>query len=294
MAKRKLGMSIIVLIVAATTMVSGTYAWFLVGGFAELFDLGFDVIEAGGGIEIQGSAGKAYMTDSDTDSVEWGSYLGRDCFNEGELIAADGSYAPVSSATGETFTKVGLEGGYFASMVPAVGVDYNELRIKIRSTTTETVNATLNVALTGRSSDETEDGDNAAVAAARVSVTYKGTTTMYAMDDDGTYAVTSDNIPAATVKDSNNDSIINSDETAGSVTLAAQSVTAMTVSAADANKYEVAVPLDQVPGNTGYEEVVIRIWIEGNDPDCTGEKLGAKHLSAKITFGSTSEEEVTA
>lgn len=285
MAKRKLGMSIIVLIVAATTMVSGTYAWFLVGGFAELFDLGFDVIEAGGGIEIQGSAGHAYMAEGDTSSVEWGSYLTRDCFNEGEIIKADGHYAPVSSADGSAFTKVGLEGGYFASLTPAVGVDYNELKIKIRSTTTEAVNATLNVAINGN------EASNDAVTAARVSVTYNGTTTIYAMNDDGTMAVTSNNIPAATVKDSNNNSIIDSSEAAGSVSLVSQSVTAMTASAADASKYEAAVPLNNVPGNTSSAEVIVRIWIEGNDPDCTGEKLSAKHLSAKITFGSSSEEE---
>ena len=117
MAKRKLGLSLIVLIVAATTMVSGTYAWFLVGGFAELFDLGFDVIEADGGIEIQGSAGHAYATaEEGAASVPWGAYLQRDCFAEGELIAEGGKYSPVSSADGAAFTKVGLEGGYFASL----------------------------------------------------------------------------------------------------------------------------------------------------------------------------------
>ena len=90
MAKRKLGLSIIVLIVAATTMVSGTYAWFLVGGFAELFDLGFDVIEASGGIELQGSAGHAHAGAEDgAAQVEWGAYLQRDCFAAGELIVVD-------------------------------------------------------------------------------------------------------------------------------------------------------------------------------------------------------------
>ena len=69
MAKRKLSMSLIVLIVAATTLISGTYAWFLVGGFAELFDLGFDVIEAEGGLELQGSAGTAHESKNND---KWG------------------------------------------------------------------------------------------------------------------------------------------------------------------------------------------------------------------------------
>lgn len=290
MAKRKLGLSIIVLIVAATTMVSGTYAWFLVGGFAELFDLGFDVIEAGGGIEIQGSAGHAHMGAEDTASVEWGAYLQRDCFAEGELIAADGSYAPVSSADGAAFTKVGLEGGYFASLTPEKGNDYNEMTIKIRSTTTETVDGTMNIALTGR------DGDNTAVEAARVSVTYKGQTTIFAMEGDSAQAVVSNDIPAATVKDSNNNSILDSEDanfSSGYVSSQAINGT-LTVSAADPNKYEGTFALPQISGNTGSDEIVVRIWIEGNDADCTGEKLSAKHLSAKISFGSSSEEDATA
>ncbi len=287
MAKRKIGLSIIVLIVAATTMVSGTYAWFLVGGFAELFDLGFDVIEAGGGIEIQGSAGKAYVVEGG-DSAEWGAFLDRDCFNEGELIAADGKYAPVSSADGTTFTKVGLEGGYFASLTPTMGTDYNELRIKIRSTTSESVNAKINVALTGN------DAGNEAVSAARISVTYGGNTTIFAMAGDSTQAVTTEEIPEATVVDANNNSIIDSGETQGVVTLASQTVTELTASAADANKYEGSLELANVPGNTGYADVVVRIWIEGNDTDCTGEKLSAKHLAASISFGSATDEEPAA
>ena len=281
MAKRKIGLSIIVLIVAATTMVSGTYAWFLVGGFAELFDLGFDVIEAGGGIEIQGSAAKAYVAEGgEASSTGWGAYLDRDCFNEGEIIAADGKYAPVSSADGSTFTKVGLEGGYFASLTPEMGKDYNELRIKIRSTTAEAVTARINVALTGN------DNGHEAVNAARISVTYAGNTTIFAVAGDSTQAVTTSEIPAATV--------IDSEETQGVVSLSSQSVTELTASAADANKYEGTLELANVPGNTGSEEVIVRIWIEGNDTDCTGEKLSAKHLAASISFGSASEEETPA
>lgn len=285
MAKRKLGMSIIVLIVAATTLISGTYAWFLVGGFAELFDLGFEVIEAGGGIELQGSAGHAYTSTAEgAEKVSWGAALQRDCFAEGELIAADGKYAPVSSADGVNFTKVVLKGEYFESAETKAGTDYNEMRMKIRSTTTETVNATMTITVTGR------DGDNAAVEAARVSVTYKGTTTIFAAPGDATKAVTTKNITAGEVRDSNNNSIIDSSETAGVVTLADQTVTLLAQSEADANQYEATLELPGVAANTGSDEIVVRVWIEGNDTDCTGEKLSAKYLSTKITFGSTTEE----
>ncbi len=288
MAKRKFGLSIIVLIVAATTMVSGTYAWFLVGGFAELFDLGFDVIEAGGGIEIQGSAGKAYLNEADEAGTDWGSYLKRDCFADGELIAADGKYSPVSSADGSSFTKVGLEGGYFKSLTPTKGSDYNEMTIKIRSTTTESVNAAINIALTGN------DSGHEAVQAARVSVQYgSNAPVIFAVAGDSTQAVTSSDIPSGTVIDANSNSIIDSDETAGAVNLSSQSVTELTANAADANKYEGTLELANVPGNTGYETIVVRIWIEGNDTDCTGEKLNAKHLSAQISFGSSNEEDTT-
>ena len=285
MAKRKLGMSIIVLIVAATTLISGTYAWFLVGGFAELFDLGFEVIEAGGGIELQGSAGHAYTSvEEGAEKVSWGSALQRDCFAEGEVIAADGKYSPVSSADGVNFTKVVLQGEYFASDEARPGVDYNKMTIKIRSTEPETVNATMNITVTGR------DGDNAAVEAARVSVTYKGTTTIFAAAGDATKAVTTKDIDAGEVKDTNNNSIIDSSETAGIVTLVDQTVTALEPSATDANKFEASLDLPSVSGSAGYDEVVVCVWIEGNDTDCTGEKLSAKYLSTKITFGSTTEE----
>lgn len=289
MAKRKIGLSIIVLIVAATTMVSGTYAWFLVGGFAELFDLGFDVIEAGGGIEIQGSAGHAHMGAEATETVDWGAYLQRDCFAEGDLIAADGKYSPVSSADGAAFAKVGLEGGYFASLTPERGVDYNELRIKIRSTTTETVDGTINIALTGR------DNDNAAVDAARVSVTYKGQTTIFAKEGDSAQAVVTNELPVATVLDSNNNSILDSnDANFNGSYVSNQNITgALTQSAADPNKFEGTMQLPQISGNINSDEIIVRIWIEGNDADCTGEKLSAKHLSAKISFGSVNEEEAT-
>ncbi|MBQ6930697.1 MAG: hypothetical protein IJN38_01065 [Clostridia bacterium] len=287
MAKRKIGLSIIVLIVAATTMVSGTYAWFLVGGFAELFDLGFDVIEAGGGIEIQGSAGKAYVVEGG-ESADWGAFLDRDCFAEGELIAADGKYAPVSSADGAAFTKVGLQGGYFASLTPEKGKDYNEMTIKIRSTTSEAVTGTMHVALTGN------DAGHEAVSAARISVTYKGQTTIFAMAGDSTQAVTSNDIPAETVIDANNNSIIDSSETNGVVSLSTQTITELSLSAADQNKYEGSLELAEIPGNTGSETIVVRIWIEGNDTDCTGEKLSAKHLAASISFGSVSEDETPA
>ncbi|HBL40467.1 MAG TPA: hypothetical protein DDY98_02405 [Ruminococcaceae bacterium] len=281
MAKRKLGMSLIVLIVAATTLVSGTYAWFLVGGFAELFDLGFDVIEASGGIEIQGSAGMACASSDAAATSGWGAYLSRDCFNAGEIIADGGKYAPVSSANGTSFKKVGLEGGYFAAMTPEKGVDYNDFTIKARSTNDQAINATMTIALTGK------DADIAALEAARVSVTYGGTTTIYAVNDSGTSAVTGD-LPAATVQDSNNNSIIDSSE--GSSYISGQATTNMTVAEGDSNKYVVSVPLTNIPANTGSAEIAVRVWIEGNDADCTGEKLSAKHLGVKITFGSQAAE----
>ncbi len=284
MAKRKLGLSLVVLLIAATTLVSGTYAWFLVGGFAEMFDLGFDVIEAEGGIEIQGSAGHAYVSNAEgAEQTSWGAYLQRDCFAEGELIAEGGKYSPVSSANGSSFTKVGLEGGYFISQTPEKGVDYNEMTIKIRSTTTETVDARMNISLTGL------DGDNAAVNAARVSVTYKGNTTVFAAPGDATSAVTTSDIPMNTVVDTNGDCIINSSEATGVVTLAAQNVTELAPNATDANKFDAVMELPQVSGNAGYDEIVVRIWIEGNDTNCTGEQLSAKHLSAKISFGSSTD-----
>ena len=275
MAKRKLSMSLIVLIVAATTLVSGTYAWFLVGGFAELFDLGFDVIEAGGGIEIQGTKGNAYKQKGDTTTVDWGAYLDENNFNPGSdiLVKETGKYTPVSSANGADFKKVGLEGNYFKMLGEAKpGVDYNDFYVKIRSDNDQTVNAKMKIVLSG---------DQEALDAARISVTYNGATTIYAANDTSCQAVTSD-IPDSTVYDSNGDAIVSSGDT-GYGYVSAQSCTKLTQ---DGSNYQVEHDLPNVPAKSSSATINVRIWMEGNDSDCTGEKLPQKQLNVKITFGS--------
>ena len=95
MAKRKFGASVIILCIAAITLISGTYAWFLVGGFANLFDLGFDVIEATGGLELRG----------DETTSQWTDKLERDDFTMYSFIAEGGAYRPVSSTNGRIFSR---------------------------------------------------------------------------------------------------------------------------------------------------------------------------------------------
>ena len=276
MAKRKLSMSLIVLIVAATTLVSGTYAWFLVGGFAELFDLGFDVIEAGGGIEIQGTNGDAYKSNGG-EKVSWGSYLDFDNFKPGTdiLVKDTGKYAPVSSANGSSFKKVGLEGSYFKMLSGGAqpGVDYNDFVIKIRSDNDQTVNAKMKIVLSG---------DQDALDAARISVAYNGAApTIYAANDTSCEAVTGD-IPDSTVYDSNGDAIVSSGDTNYGY-VSAQTITKLTQ---DGTNYQVEHDLPNVPANSSSADIAVRIWMEGNDSDCIGTKLPQKKLNVKITFGS--------
>ena len=278
MARRKLSMSLIVLIVAATTLVSGTYAWFLVGGFAELFDLGFDVIEAQGGIQIQGSKGTAFKSKGG-ESTDWGSYLDRTNFNDGEILAETGKYDPVSSANGSTFYKVGLEGNYFKSLTPKAGTDYNDFTIKVRSDNDQQINAVMKISM---------EGDQEALNAARISVTYDGNTTIYAANDTSASAVNTDALPDTTVYDTTGDCIINSgDDGFSGGYVATQTCTKLTDSGS--GKYEVEHALNNIPANTGSKTVDVRIWIEGNDADCTGEKLSQKHLGVTITFGSAED-----
>ena len=274
MARRKLSMSIIVLIVAATTLVSGTYAWFLVGGFAELFDLGFDVIEAQGGIQIQGSNGSAYKSNGG-ERTDWGSYLDRTNFNDGEILAEEGKYSPVSSADGAVFHKVGLEGNYFKSLTPVAGTDYNDFTIKVRSDNDQQINAIMKISM---------EGDQEALNAARISVTYDGSTTIYAANDTSADAVVTDSLPDATVYDNGNCIIDSSDTGFSGSYVSGQTCTKLTDSGS--GKFEAEHALNAIPGNTGSKTVAIRIWIEGNDDDCTGEKLSQKHLGVKISFGS--------
>jgi len=98
MARRKLGASVIILFIAAITLISGTYAWFLVGGFASLFDIGFDVIEAQGGLLLQGSAGTA-----EEGSTDWGSVLGRVDFTEKSFTVGPDSFLSVTVVGGEGY-----------------------------------------------------------------------------------------------------------------------------------------------------------------------------------------------
>ena len=269
MAKRRFGLSIIVLIIAAATMVSGTYAWFLVGGFAELFDIGFDVMEATGGVELRGSA---------TDST-WDVKLERDDFADGQIIAVDGKYAPVTSSNGVDFMRVGVEGDSFIVLTPTAGVDYNDFTLYARSTTEAPVDVNMKIVISG-------DEDSDATAAARVAVTYNGTTTIYALNESGaTYAVTS-SFTDGSITDDNSNRIIDSSDTGnGAAGLSAQAITDL--DATGIIEGGSAISLQDVAAVSGQSEIRIKTWIEGNDADCidVGENaIPGKNFSVKISF----------
>ncbi len=269
MVKRKFLMSVIITLVAAITLVSGTYAWFLVGGFGSLFDIGFNVMDAGAGLELKGSA-----TDAQWKS---GEELVREDFTDDSFV--DKGYFPVSSATGitDSFKKVVLDQQSNAFMRKSdgqKGVDYNDFYLFIRST--KKADGTRDAQDVGITIEMTGDAANAG----RVSIQKDGDSnaTIYALTgNEGTYAVTKD-FDNGTIEDTNNNRIIDLSE--------------------DSNNYaglekpelklnNATVPLEGIGGDENGTRVNIRVWIEGNDSDCVDFKentIVGKDFHVKIGF----------
>ncbi|MBQ3150118.1 MAG: hypothetical protein IJB86_02605 [Clostridia bacterium] len=307
MARRKLGASVIILFIAAITLISGTYAWFLVGGFASLFDIGFDVIEAQGGLLLQGSNGTA-----EEGADDWGTVLGRVDFVEKSFIVEGGKYKPVSSRDGETFVSVQLKDGSFVSDgyapskddadVSAAQICYNDFDFKIKSDAEEIVGdetsgAYVQIELNGDSFDadgniETDEEDPlGAAVAARVAITVDGVTRVYSVDGQTYQAVT---LPfgseIADVDDPDlgegNRIIDAGEDTASAAGLRAPDSYDRL---ADENEVLTKIYLGSIPANSSAgKDVSIQVWLEGNDPDCVDfadNTVAGKSLMAKITFG---------
>ncbi len=303
MAKRKLGVSIIILCIAAVTLISGTYAWFLVGGFAELFDIGFDVIEATGGIWLRGDAGT--YGGGKTDNDGWGDKLERSDFREMSFIVEGGRYRPVSSSNGTNFISVTMNGKDFIcnGVAPSketatdpAQICYNDFTFSIRSTGDEIVQGTdrgayVKIKLSGErynddgTLDESTEGQAGAATAARVSITKDGETTIYSYDGQNYEAVTSifqdgritdDNEPQNYIIDS-------ADANNGDAGL-----TAVTSPTLMDGENAIKIYLGNIPGTSSGKDITIRIWLEGNDPECIAFGEGAvagKSLLANISFG---------
>ena len=305
MARRKLGASVIILFIAAITLISGTYAWFLVGGFASLFDIGFDVIEAQGGLLLQGSAGTA-----EEGSTDWGSVLGRVDFTEKSFISEGGRYKPVSSMDGQTFVSVQLKDGAFVSdgLAPskeeasAAQICYNDFDFKVKSDAEEIVGdetsgAYVQIELNGDAFDESgnitssEEDPLGAAVAARVAVTVDGTTRIYSVDGESYYAVTRafGNEIADTDEDDlgKGNQIIDTDEDTASA--AGLTAPANYDKLADENGVVTKIYLGSIPASSSAgKDVSIQVWLEGNDPDCVDfadNTVAGKSLMAKISFG---------
>ncbi|MBQ7547936.1 MAG: hypothetical protein IJT41_13350 [Clostridia bacterium] len=298
MAKRKFGASIIILCIAAITLISGTYAWFLVGGFADLFDIGFDVIEAGGGILLRGDAGT--YGGGKTDNGGWGDKLERSDFTALSFISQGGKYKPISSNNGTSFIGVTMDGEKFicngvvptktSAGVTETDICYNNFTFSIKSVGDELpAGAYVKIKLNGDSFNESnevvQNEDAGASTAARASVTVDGTTTIYSTDGQNYNAVTA-TFADDTITDSNENYIIDSaDPGNGAAGLSAVTSPALV----NSDSTEVKIPLGIIPANsTNGKEVSIRIWLEGNDPECIAFGDGAvagKSLMSYISFG---------
>ena len=313
MAKRKLGASIIILCIAAVTLISGTYAWFLVGGFAELFDIGFDVIEAKGSVLLRGD--KLTYGGGKTDNDGWGSSLEREDFTDKSFIVKGGKYRPLSTADGVNFVAVSMEDDKFicegsgwtkrSGDMSAEDICLNDFTFYIKATGEEIpAGAYIKLKLTGDTFDDegnvvkNEDDQGAAIAA-RIALTVDGTTTIYSIDGQDYYAVTG-TFENRSIIDSNavlheSKYIIDSADSGRVADAALQKVTSPSMLDDDGN--EIKISLGRIPGfnDPGYnnvvgsgKEITIRIWLEGNDPECIAFGDGAvagKSLMSYITFG---------
>ena len=303
MAKRKLGASIIILLIAAITLISGTYAWFLVGGFASLFDIGFDVIESKGGILLQGDAGTA-----EKGTTDWGTSLERVDFTEKSFIAEGGKYKPVSSVDAVQFLKVDLKNDEFTcggiapnkTTAEATDICYNDFSFKVKSDGSEipgddNSGAYVQIELTGEklkedgTTETDEEKPEGAAVAARVSIKVDGTTTIYSLDGKSYNAVT--NNFSGTIYDADDAStetkkgnrIIDSADTnytdAGLQTPA-------NYKALKADDKFIKIYLGTVSATP--KDVEVKVWLEGNDKDCVDfakNTVAGKSLMTKMTFG---------
>ena len=302
MAKRKIGVSLVILCIAAITLITGTYAWFLVGGFANLFDIGFDVIESTGGILLQGDKNTA-----EKGSTQWGTYLDRTDFTDTSFISAGGKYKPVSSRDASTFVKVDLKNNIFsnasiapskAGNSPADQICFNDFTFRIKSDAdvipgSDSTGAYIEIRLSGDKVNEdgtttpdAESPDGAAVAA-RVSVKIgEAEPTIYSIDGESYKAVTT--AFAGEIIDTNDKNRI-IDE--GDTNFSAANLTAPSNYGAlrDSEKNAVKIFLGPIPANSSVgKEINVKIWLEGNDKDCVDfadNTIAGKSLLSRIQFG---------
>ena len=300
MAKRKFGASIIILCIAAVTLISGTYAWFLVGGFAELFDIGFDVMEAGAGVLVRGDM--LTYGGGKKDNEGWGDTLERVDFTANSFIKQNRRYKPISSQNGVDFMYVEMQSDQFVCKGPVLtkrssaitedDVCFNDFTLSIKSAAEEIKDTPyMTIKLSGDRFDEegnrVKSDDKGAAVAARVAITLDGTTKIYSLDGQNYQAVT-EQFPDETIfdkKNPNQNYIIDSaDEgytTAGLVDVESPRLT-------NEDDTLVHIPIGTIPAsNSNGKDITIRIWLEGNDPQCISFGDGAvagKSLMADIKF----------
>lgn len=284
MQKRKISASVIILFIAAATLVSGTYAWFVVGGFANLFSLNNNVIQSGAGLEIQGSAHNGFK-----ETLEFTD------FADGDLLKNDGTgfYTPVSlmnkasvASSDAQFVRVGLNGDTFSAKDATKGTHYNDFTVDLRQDKAGVAPADVEMKIRISGSVGT-NGEVNPTEAGRVAVTVDGTTTVYALND------TSDNYVTAifaddTITDTQADRVITSaDNGAGSASLSPQTVVKLTDTGVKDDGSNEGIIIPDVPDQSGSKTIKVQTWLEGNDPNCVdldGQSIESGAFVIDISF----------
>ena len=292
MKKRSLFAAVAMLIVSAIVLTSATFAWFQTDGTITTveFVAKTEANAAGLLLSATGAAGswKNTMTITDYATVSGSPnvLLGGATETESgsgiyEITAANTLLTPVSGtigATGVTFKAGELDGTSFESTN-----DPREGYLKY-TTYVKSKAAAGTISITPYFSINSCPFTYLAIA-----VTKAGSTTMYKytgvlpVAEEGQPAITSVSYDAIktnfTATDTNNDAIINQDETNAATNLT--TVSGVPKFDPTANPLTVSVDKDQAI------EVTVYFWAEGQDPDCAPGAAEYSGQNGYVTFGFT-------
>ena len=271
MKKRSLFAAVAMLIVSALVLTSATYAWFAVGGDADISAISADVCEAGSGVQLKTTATSAKWVNSlaDTDFGAAGS---------SDSLASE--YKPVSSAAGTAFKAYNLQtGNIYAEDTGTITGYYSTYFFYVGTVADgDSVDATLKIS-----------GD--AAAAARVAVFVKPagvsswtdqsvTSYLYSgqAESNTCYAVVES---VSGVEDTVRNDIMDGTTETPSTNLAAQSITS---EADDSTGATFTITTPGQIGATNNAMVKVVVWLEGNDASCTAINVAEKDIATEWSF----------
>lgn len=289
MKKRSLFAAVAMLIVSALVLTSATYAWFQSGGNAYITAYDSTTVNAGTGVQLKTTVNNADWQNTLVYSDFTGStdHLVKN-FTGAAGQTGDGKLHPVSSYNGSSFKAYDINtSNQFHKLTPVDGW-YDVYTFSV-GTVAAGDNVTCKLNLSGD-----------AAAAARVAVFVKetsdgsfslmqlpGATEGATVDaifskDDASYDAIKTDLPANTV-----DADHNYIATESGDSLAATYFQAVTIAAAQQTGTSGATFTLTNPGQIGAsfnKQLMVVVWLEGNDSDCVAVSAANKTLTVGWEF----------